>query len=241
MSDDEILNDLISISKRSAELGYVVAAEGNTSARSSSGDGFWIKRSGCSLGAVTGRDFIKMDVNGAVADLERAREAILYRADEGYRASIEGAMHALIYASQEGANFIIHTHQPQALVGCCTEDTREFFKLPYPDSVVLLGVPEDNWIFLDYASPGLGIAKLLKAALDEMLGDLRVVVLAKHGVITIGRSAAEAMARAEILEKASYVRLMSIMTGRPTVLSPEEAAWIVEDESEKYRQRVIRG
>lgn len=241
MPDREIIEHLITISRRAAALGYVVAGEGNTSARSFERDGFWIKRSGCALGEVFAEDFIKMDIGDALEDLEKAREAVLYKAKDAYRASIEVAMHASIYASQEKANFIIHAHPPCTLAGCCTEDVRGFFVPQFPDSVVYLGVPDRNWVFLEYAPPGPGIAGLLNKALESGFEDLRVVMLANHGAITIGETAIEAMARAEILEKASFVRLMSMMTGRATALAPEDTAYLDGWESEKYRQKVLKG
>jgi L-fuculose-phosphate aldolase len=241
LSDAETIEDLISISRRAASLGYVAAAEGNTSARSSSGSTFWIKRSGCSLGQVSSDDFVEIDTGRALEDLERASEAVLRRADDRYRASIEVGMHGAIYSAQKHVNFVVHTHSPSSLAGCCTENVREFFVPQFPDSVVTLGAPERNWIFLPYAPPGAGIARLLTKALEDLPSDLRVVILAKHGPITVGQKAAEAMGRTEILEKASYVRLMSQMTGGATSLTAEDAAHLEAMEAEKYRQRVLKG
>jgi len=241
LSDQRVLKDLVAMSRRAARLGYACAGEGNTSARSSSGDSFWIKRSGCSLEDVTSRDFIKVDIEGATRNLEKAGAAVVYAANRKYRASIEVGMHASIYAHQPGANFILHTHPPQALAACCVENVKDLFVPQFPDFVVYLGVPEKNWVFLDYAPPGAGIAHSLTAALGGLRADLRVVVLAKHGVITVGYSAKEAIGRTELLEKASYVRLMSLMAGRPTCLTEKEIADLERMESEKYRQAVLKG
>mgnify|MGYP001153405477 CR=1 FL=1 len=241
LSDQRILGQLAAMSRRAARLGYAAAGEGNTSARSSSGQAFWIKRSGCSLEDISSRDFIRIDIGGAMGNLDRAREAVLYAADPKYRASIEVGMHASIYAHQPEANFIVHTHPPCALSGCCVEDVKGFFVPQFPDSVVYLGVPEKNWVFLDYAPPGPHIARLLTAALVPLSADLRVVVLAKHGVITVGHTAQEAMGRTELLEKASYVRLMSLTAGRATSLTGKDIDHLEGMESEKYRQRVLKG
>ncbi len=241
MSDHQILENLVSISRRAAALGYAVAGEGNTSARSSSGTRFWIKRSGCAFADVGPKDFVEMDVALAAGDLERPEEAIVHREDERFRPSIEVPMHASIYAFQDRANFVVHTHPPCTLAGCCTEDVEDFFLPQFPDSVVYLGVPERNWAFLEYASPGPGIAGLLRGALGELSGDLRVVILGNHGAMTIGETAAEALARTEMLEKASYVRLMSAITGKATTLAQKDIQFLENMEAEKYRQRVLKG
>lgn len=241
MKDQDILRDLVTISRRTAELGYVVAGEGNTSARSSEGDSFWIKRSGCQLGAVAEEDFLEIDLDRAVKDLGASGDAVRYRAKETYRASIEVAMHGLIYAFQEEVNFVIHTHSPCTLAGCCTENPKEFFAPQFPDSVVYLGLPGRNWVFLEYVTPGRDLGTKLKRALERMQEDLRVVILANHGAVTAGRTADESLARCRMLEKSSYVRLMSMMTGGPTSLSNEEGKEIDSWEAERYRQRVLRG
>jgi len=235
------LTELVRISRRTAELGYVVAGEGNTSARSSERDSFWIKRSGCHLGAVTEEDFLQIDLQTAAKDLRSSEGAVRYRSKETYRASIEVAMHGLIYAFQEKANFIIHAHSPCTLVGCCTRNPRGFFAPQFPDSVVYLGLPGRNWVFLDYVTPGRDLGEKLKEALEGMQEELRVVILAKHGAVTVGKTADESLARCQMLEKSSYVRLMSVMTGRPTTLTMDERQEIDGLEAERYRQRVLRG
>jgi len=241
LDDQAILKDLVDVSRRVAQLGFVVAAEGNTSARGSSPGEFWIKRSGCGLVDVEESDFIKMDVARAVADPQRAQSALLFRENDRFKASIEAPMHATIYSHDEGINFVIHTHSPSTLAGCCTENFREFFVPQFPDSVVCLGTPSRNWAFLDYAPPGPVIATALAGALGEVKSDLRVVILQNHGPITVGKTAYEAISRAQILEKSSYVRLMSMVSGRPTALDPGDVEYLENQEAEKYRQRVMKG
>jgi L-fuculose-phosphate aldolase len=241
LSDQAILEDLVGISRRVAELGFVVAAEGNTSARGSTPGEFWIKRSGCGLGDVSETDFIKMDVSSAAADPENAHEALIHRENERFKASIEAPMHATIYSHGKEINFIVHVHSPSTLAGCCTKNYREFFVSQFPDSVVCLGSLRKNWVFLDYASPGPLIASALADALREVENDLRVVILQNHGSITMGKTAYEAISRAQILEKTSYVRLMSVMYGGSSVLDPGEVEYLENEEAEKYRQRVMKG
>ncbi len=242
MADDEtIIHDLTRISKRAFRLGFAVAGEGNTSARSLSGESFWIKRSGCSLGEVTPLDFIQVDISRALREPDRLREAVVRCSDDRYRPSIEVPMHASIFAHSPEANFIVHTHPPCTLAGCCSKDPREFFRPQFPDSVVYLGVAEKHWAFVPYASPGPGVARILNEALSGLSEDLRVVILANHGAITVGKNANEAIGRTEILEKASYVRLMSSLNGCATFLGPDDVMCLENMESERYRQRVLKG
>ena len=240
LSDTEILDALVRISRRAAELRFVVAGEGNTSARAANGGEFWVKRSGCSLGEVTPRDFIRMDAEKAATDPERVELALTGRADERFRASIEAPMHAILYRACRDARFVVHTHAPCTLAACCTGDPAAFLTPQFPDSVVYLGVPTRNWIVLKYNSPGLRIAEDLKRSLAGFEGDLRVIILPNHGAITLGASASEALARTEVLEKASYVRLMSSVAGGGTFLAESDVTFLENMEAEKYRQRVMK-
>jgi ribulose-5-phosphate 4-epimerase/fuculose-1-phosphate aldolase len=241
MTDSEILEDLLRISRRAAELGYVVAGEGNTSARASDPEEFWIKRSGCSLGEVGTSDFVRMNAARAAEDPEHVDAALTGRADEGFRPSIEVPMHAILYRALPDANFVVHTHPPCTLAACCTRDPVGFLQPQFPDSVVYLGVPRKNWIHLPYNSPGRGLAGDLRASLEKLGGELRVVLLSNHGAITLGASANEALARTQVLEKASYVRLMSSMGKGATFLGRDDVAFLENMEAEKYRQRVMKG
>jgi ribulose-5-phosphate 4-epimerase/fuculose-1-phosphate aldolase len=241
LTDAEILRDLVRISRRAADLGYVVAGEGNTSARAADPGEFWIKRSGCSLGEVTESDFVRMDAGRAAEDPEHVEASVTERADERFRPSIEVPMHAILYRALPDASFVVHTHPPCTLAACCTEDPVAFLQPQFPDSVVYLGVPKKNWILLPYNSPGPRIADRLKESLGRLEGELRVVLLSNHGAITIGASAPEALARTQVLEKASYVRLMSSLGKGATFLGVEDVAFLENMEAEKYRQRVMKG
>lgn len=239
MTNEDIIERLVEVSHETARKGLVIAGEGNTSARSSGSDTFWVKRSGCELAKVTRKDFVQVDIELAVKNLSKAQEAVVRRSDEKHRASIESAMHACIYSKQSDVNFVIHTHSPYALGGCCSSSPKSFFSPQFPDSVVYLGEPERNWVFLDYARPGEEVASLLEQRLRE-IENLRVVVLANHGILTVGETASEAMARAEMVEKQSLVRVVSSIWGEPKGLDPLEVEYIRGWESEKYRQRVMK-
>jgi ribulose-5-phosphate 4-epimerase/fuculose-1-phosphate aldolase len=218
-----------------------VAGEGNTSARAASPEEFWIKRSGCSLGEVTTSDFVRMDASKAAEDPEHVDAALIGRVDERFRPSIEVPMHAILYRALPDANFVVHAHPPCTLAACCTEDPLGFLQPQFPDSVVYLGVPRKNWILLPYNSPGPRIAEDLRDSLEKLGGELRVVLLSNHGAITVGASANEALARTQVLENASYVRLMSSIGKGATFLGKGDVAFLENMEAEKYRQRVIKG
>jgi ribulose-5-phosphate 4-epimerase/fuculose-1-phosphate aldolase len=241
LPEDAVLEQLVGVSRKTGSLGFVVAGEGNTSARTEEGSEFWLKRSGCSLGSVEREDFVKLEIPSVARDLSVAPRSITHRTDPRHRPSIEAPMHAAIYASQQEARFVIHTHPPNALAGACQENPREFFTAQFPDSVVYLGVLDRNWVFVEYAPPGPTIAGLLRDALEGLAGDLRVVVLQNHGILTVGTTAEEALARTQMVEKTSYVQIMSSVAGRPRNLHSKDVAYLEEMEAEKYRQRVLKG
>ena len=238
--EDRIVGDLVRISRSLSEKGFVSLGEGNTSAMCSEGGCFWIKRSGCSMGEAGPADFVKVDLEKTLANLDDPSGAVIYREREGFRASIETPLHASIYARRRDVRFIVHAHPPNVLAGCCSTDIRGFFAPQFPDFVVYLGDPSRHWVFLDYAPPGGPIARSLLAGLKRHQGEIRVVILRNHGAITTGKTAEEALGRMEILEKAAYVRLMSETFGGET-LSPLQVERLERMEAERYRQRVLRG
>ena len=236
----DVLEDLVRISRSLSAMGFVSMGEGNTSAMIDEGRSFWIKRSGCPMARVGAADFVKVDVEKAMSSPEDPSAAIVQKARPDYRASIETPLHASIYARRRDIRFVVHAHPPNILAGCCSRDLREFFAPQFPDFVVYLGDPSRDWIFLDYSPPGAPVAEALRARLRRHQGEIRVVVLKNHGALTTGKTADEALGRMEILEKASYVRLMSKILGTSELLSASAVEQLEKMEAERYRQRALR-
>ena len=65
-----------------------------------------------------------------------------------------------------------------------------------------------------------------------VLGDKTILVMANHGVMTVGRTVAEAYDRLYYIERAAQAQLYAMWTGRPLHLLSDEA---VEETVAQFR------
>ncbi len=125
--------------------------------------------------------------------------------------SSEWRMHAQVYARCPGILAQVHTHSPyatafaaahRAIPACLIEMT------------CFLGgtVP-----CADYAPPGTEAVGLRCA---EVLPGHGGCLLANHGVLAVGGSLQEALLRAEYIEDAAHISLLSMQLGGPVLLVP---------------------
>ena len=154
------------------------------------------------------------------AGFEEASEDTLLRVDENIR-TVEGEgipnpavrFHVWIYRVRPDAHCIVHTHPPAAsalsMIGrplvCSHMDTMVF----YEDCAWL---PE--W-------PGVPVADEEGRIISEALGDKSAILLAHHGLLTVGKSVEEATYLAYNFELAARVQLDAESVG--PVLSVEPA------------------
>ena len=97
---------------------------------------------------------------------------ILYNKNQ--KPSIETGFHSML------GNFVIHTHSVFVNTLLCATEGKEIIENLFPESI---------WI--DYATPGLGITKLLQAQLEQSPPNLEsglTIFLQNHGVIISGQS-----------------------------------------------------
>ena len=66
-----------------------------------------------------------------------------------------------------------------------------------------------------------------------MIGDKTVLIMANHGVATVGKTVAEAYDRLYYMERVAQVQLYAMWTGRPLKHLPEE---VVEHTYDTYRR-----
>jgi rhamnulose-1-phosphate aldolase/alcohol dehydrogenase len=165
---------------------------GNTSAKGVATDhvgrevsAIWVKGSGSDLATMSASDFTPLRLDEILPLLDRAEmsdaEMVAHLArcqldPAAPRSSIETLLHAFIPAAH-----VHHTHPDAINVLACARDGREL--------VTELFGAEVAWI--DYIRPGFALAKQVGEAVRENPA-LRLVVLAKHGLVVWGETAREA-------------------------------------------------
>ena len=154
------------------------------------------------------------------AGFEEASEEALLRVDENVR-TVEGEgipnpavrFHVWIYRVRPDAHCIVHTHPPAAsalsMIGRPLVCSHMDAMMLYEDCAWL---PE--W-------PGVPVADEEGRIISEALGDKSAILLAHHGLLTVGKSVEEATYLAYNFELAARMQLDAESAG--TVLSVESA------------------
>ncbi len=165
---------------------------GNTSAKGTAADhigrevsAMWVKGSGSDLATMSASDFTPLRLDEIIPLFERSEmsdeEMVEHlgrcQLDPGApRSSIETLLHAFVPAAH-----VHHTHPDAINVLACASDGRDLVEECFGDRAA--------WI--EYIRPGFTLAKQVGEAVRAD-PQLRLVVLAKHGLVVWGDSAREA-------------------------------------------------
>ena len=165
---------------------------GNTSAKGIATDhvgrevsAIWVKGSGSDLATMSASDFTELRLDEILPLLQRTEmsdeEMVAHLArcqldPAAPRSSIETLLHAFIPAAH-----VHHTHPDAINALACARDGRQLIGECFGDSAA--------WI--EYIRPGFTLAKQVGEAVRAKPG-LRLVVLAKHGLVVWGDTARDA-------------------------------------------------
>lgn len=229
----------------------VICAEGNCSARADE-HSFWVKGSGQKMHEANENRFVRVGFDpvlemvtlasrGRLPDEAAVRAALDAAVIEptGGKASTEAFMHAALL--QEDVHFVAHTHAPHVLALCCRpEAEQEAERRYFPDEVVLCGPVT---CFVPYVAPGLPLAQEIVSRRDQFQDRWGIAPktywLGNHGLITVGKTAEEALAATLMAEKAAEIRLLA---GSQAIhMTPESVSQIANWPDEHYRQRLLFG
>lgn len=133
--------------------------------------------------------------------------------------SSEWHFHCDILKARPEIHAVVHTHSPHATaLACLREDIPPFHYM-----IAVAG--GDTVRCAPYALFG---TETLSAHAVEALADRKACLLANHGMITLGRDLEEAMAIAVEIESLCQQYLLARQAGRPTLLSADEMAQVIE-------------
>ena len=148
---------------------------------------------GLAYDEVTASNLVKIDLEGRI--LEPTPHEIN---PAGF------VIHSAIHGARDDATCVLHTHSPAATVVACL---REGF-VPMTQG----GFQFHNRVaYHEYE--GFALDEAEKKRLVEDLGLHHTLLLRNHGVVTIGRSVAEAFRRMYFLEQACRIQLEVLQTG----------------------------
>lgn len=247
----ETVQNLVEMSRALGEPAhdYVILGEGNSSAREYE-ETFWVKASGTSLNGIDKRGFVQVRLSPILALLEdgdasdgavkAALAAAMVDPQSGARPSVETTFHAVALTLGE-ANYVGHTHPTAVNAILCSVQAREAFAgRLFPDEVVVCGPAP---VFVPYTDPGLPLALSIRQEITRYKAEYdrapKVVLLQNHGLIALGKSAAEVLRITAMLVKTARIILGAYTMGGPHFLSQADVDRIDTRPDELYRRTVL--
>lgn len=184
-----------------ADRGHARGPAGQISAKADSGS-YWTQSYGRSLGEACASNLIRVNANLEVME----GRGIPNPANR---------FHSYIYRERPEVVAIVHTHPPHtsalAMIG-------QPLIASHMDTVALWGATAylAQW-------PGVPFGDEEGRIISEALGQKRAILLAHHGLLTVGKSIEEASTLAVIFEEAAELQLMAMGAGEIRELPEAEA------------------
>ena len=200
-SEQEIIDAINELLKQ----GLLYGRGGNMSFRGENGT-FVITPSQKDYSQLTVEDFVTLDMEGNIIKGEK-------------NPSVEVPLHLEIYKRRSDVQSVFHTHSTYASVLAVTHSS---LPVLIDELTVRLGGEVE---VCKYAMTGT--EDLAKNVADS-LGKKNAVLMANHGCVTVGKSVAEALENAVLLENSAKVYILSKIFGTPQPL-PEESLSIQKE------------
>ena len=197
--------EIIKAGMKLDKYGLIALSGGNLSERMETGE-ILVTPSGMVYEEMTADDVLVMDLSGTIIEGKRKpssdTEAILY-----------------IFQQRADLKAVIHTHQPYATaIGLVGDEFRV-------NLTTLANAAGGNVRVTPFSSAGsidMGIDAV------KYLGDSLAVILAHHGVITVGKSLKQALYAAVYLEEAAKCYLAARAVGEPKTMTEAQINQAVE-------------
>jgi rhamnose utilization protein RhaD (predicted bifunctional aldolase and dehydrogenase) len=231
------------------ERQMAILGEGNTSARVD-GETFIVKASGARLATMRTGDVVECKTSVLLSLLNRTKlsdgeieKAVLSSRvnRKSKKPSVEALFHAFCL-TLPGVNYVGHVHPVAVNQVLCSPRAREFAeKRIFPDEIVCCGSVS---VFVPYTDPGFQLARAIRARTIAFVKQNnqppRVILIANHGIVAVGRTPEAVLAAMLMAEKAAAIWVGASALGGPKALSRRHVKRIAERLDEHYRQRVLK-
>lgn len=214
-NEAEYRQQIIEIGKRIYNKGFVASNDGNLSIRSN--NEVLITPTGLSLGFLSPDQLVKVKMSG---------EKI-----EGYLdPSSELKFHLKVYQKRPDVKSVAHAHPP-----VCTGFAVAGIPLSepiLPEMVISLGcVP-----LADYGTPG---TEELVKEIEKIIPTCNAILLANHGVLTVGEDISSAYYRMETVEHTAHINWVATTLGKVNVIGGENLGKLMELQSEAAGDKAV--
>jgi len=214
----ELRQEMVRIGRLMWERGYVVAADGNLSARLGP-DRLLATPSGLSKGFLSAEGLVALRLDGEPVPSYRGR---------GQKPSSEILMHLEVYRQRPDVNAVVHAHPPAATAFSIAGVT--LARCILPEVVVTLGgIPT-----AEYATPGTAE---VPDSISQAIQEHDAIILAHHGSLTVGLTLWDAYQRLEKVEQAAQITLIARQLGQAKALPPEAVNKLMGQRREWLRRQ----
>ena len=251
MSLQEIRDELLSLSRFLGEeqRDLTILGEGNTSAKIDEGS-FLVKASGSCLQTLSENDVVACQFDKLLPMLDKddlsdqdiEDHLLACRVDTASKKpSVETLFHAYLLSLPD-INFVGHTHSIPVNQILCSPMAEKFAtsKL-FPDEIVCCGAQS---VFVPYTDPGLKLSQTIRdktaAFMDEFGAPPRVILLANHGIITLGKTSGAVKAAMLMAHKSAQIFVGAAALGGPVFMTADDVDRIANRIDEHYRQRALK-
>lgn len=198
-SESIIRKEICHIGYKLYERNYIIATDGNISARLP-GNIILITPSGVCKGEMTSDQILKIDIDGN-------------RISGQGKPSSETHMHLSIYRKRPDARVVVHAHPPTAVALSVSGITLE--KVLVPEVLIHVGkIPT-----APYATPG---TPELAKSIEYLIEHHDAILLERHGMITVGTNLNEAYYKLECSEYAARIAWMANQVGTMSPLDTSQ-------------------
>ena len=241
---DELLELSHFLGTESRDL--AILGEGNTSAKIDE-ESFLVKASGSCLETLGNDDVVACHFSKLLPMLDRddlsdqdVEDHLLNcRVDpSSKKPSVETLFHAYLLTLPD-VNFVGHTHSIAVNQILCSPHAEKFANNRlFPDEIVCCG---SRSAFVPYTDPGLELSKSIRAQAESFLEEFgsapRLILLANHGLITLGKTTGAVKAAMLMAHKAAEIFVGAAALGGPVFMSDHDVHRIANRIDEHYRQK----
>ncbi|MTV25104.1 L-ribulose-5-phosphate 4-epimerase [Nitriliruptoraceae bacterium ZYF776] len=217
-TEQRLREELVDRHRELVRYGLVVWTAGNVSARVPGSDRMLIKPSGVDYDDLDADAMIRCDLDGQPVG------------DQGRSPSSDTAAHAYVYRAMPHVGGVVHTHSPYACA---------FAAVRRPVPCVLTGIADEfggeiplgPFARIGDDSIGRGIVATLEGHRS------RAVIMAGHGVFTIGEDPRKAVKAAVLCEDSARAAHLAATLGTPVPLEPDDIDALHDRYQHVYGQR----
>ncbi|MDR0283999.1 MAG: L-ribulose-5-phosphate 4-epimerase [Propionibacteriaceae bacterium] len=213
----QLRTEVASLHAELIRWGLVVWTAGNISARVPGADLLVIKPSGVSYEDLTPENMVVTDFDGNLVEGD-------------YAPSSDTFAHGYVYAHMPEVGGVVHTHSTYATAWAARRE-------PIPCVLTMMGdefggdIPVGPFALIGDDSIGRGIVETLRGSRS------RAVLMANHGVFTIGKSARAAVKTAAMCEEVAKTVHVARQLGTPHPIDPADIDRLYDRYTNVYGQK----